>query len=71
MFNLREGLNPIKFPYPTNAQKILRKGPLKDIKIDLKTMQKEFYSEMEWDPETGIPSSKKLKELQIDDVKYS
>ena len=70
LFNLRENLNPIKFPYPKIAQGIpkLTEGPLKGIKIELKAMQIEYYKEMGWDLETGMLSNKKLKELELDNL---
>jgi len=67
LFNIREGLNPInyKFPEVILGVPLLDKGPLKGAKIDLKMMQKEYYNEMDWDIENGLPSKEKIKKLEL------
>ena len=68
IFTVREGSNPINFNYPKALQgdPPLKDGPLKKVKIDIDKMKKEFYEEMDWDLETGMPSEKKMKELGLD-----
>ena len=70
MFTVREGINPIDFNYPKALQGSppLKEGPLKKITIDIDTMKKEFYREMEWDLKTGMPVDSKLKELGLDKI---
>jgi len=69
LFTVREGLNPANFKYPEFARGSLDKGPIKGIALDIDTMKKEFYDEMDWDLKTGLPSDKKLKELGLDNIK--
>ena len=68
IFTVREGSNPINFNYPKVLQgdPPPKDGPLKKVKVDIDTMKKEFYKEMDWDLETGMPSEKKMKELRLD-----
>lgn len=69
-FNAREGLTPEGFKMPERAigKPPLKEGPLADITVDVKTMVAEYYKAMDWDPETGKPSKKKLMELGLEDV---
>ena len=70
VFNLREGHNPLE--RDVNGRSIglpsLKRGPLKDITVDMQTMVKEFLQLIDWDPETTVPSKKRLIELGLDDV---
>ncbi len=67
MFTVREGLNPYNFEFPKIAQGVtpLKEGPLKGITIDIETMKKEFFEEMDWDTKTGMPSEARLRELEL------
>lgn len=67
MFTAREGQNPYNFKFPKVAQGIppLKEGPLKGITVDIETMKKEFFKEMDWDTKTGMPSEARLKELDL------
>jgi len=66
-FNIREGVNLVKEYFPSLAlgNPPLKKGPLKGVTIDLKSMMDEYFKEMDWDRESGKPSKKKLKELGL------
>jgi len=69
-FNLREGHNPLA--RDVNGRVIgkppLKAGPLEGISIDMDTMVKEYLKLMDWDPVTTVPSQKRLKELELDEV---
>jgi len=67
-FALREGINPVKLKYPDIAigKPPLRNGPTKDITVDLDLLTKEYCEEMGWDYNTGKPTMKKLKELDLE-----
>jgi aldehyde:ferredoxin oxidoreductase len=67
-FVLREGINLLKLNFPDIAlgKPAFQTGPTKNITVDLHTLIREFCEEMEWDPETGRPSRKKLTELGLD-----
>jgi len=67
-FNLREGINQLKFKVP---DRIIGKPPLSDGKtkgvvLDYNNMVTEFYNEMDWDLKTSKPSKAKLRELGLD-----
>ena len=66
-FALREGVNPVKWNFPKVAlgDPPLKEGPTAGITVDLDLLTKEFFGEMEWDPETSKPSKKKFEELNL------
>ena len=68
--NVREGLKPADFKMPgrTVGDPPLDAGPTANITVDVETMVNEYYQAMDWDPETGKPSRKKLMELGLEDV---
>ena len=69
-FNLREGLLPKDFKLPGRmvGEPPLKEGPVANITVDADTLVNEYYKAMDWDPETGKPSKKKLEELGLEDV---
>lgn len=69
-FNLREGYNPLKLKVPGRmiGRPPLSRGPLKDISIDMETMIKEYLQALDWDPDTLVPSQRRLMELGLDEV---
>jgi aldehyde:ferredoxin oxidoreductase len=69
-FNIREGLNPLKFKVPDRVlgKPPLKAGPLAGVTVDEDTMIKEYLTAMDWDLKTAKPSKKKLLELGLTDV---
>jgi len=69
-FNIREGLNPLKFKVPGRVYGYPppKKGPLAGITVDEETLDSEYLAAMDWDLKTAKPSKKKLLELGLDDV---
>jgi len=69
-FNIREGLNSLKFKVPERVIGIppQKEGPLAGITVNEDTMIKDYFAAMEWDLKTAKPSKKKLQELSLDDV---
>jgi aldehyde:ferredoxin oxidoreductase len=69
-FNIREGLNPLKFKVPDRVlgKPPLKAGPVAGVTIDEDTMVKEYLTAMDWDLKTAKPSKKKLLELGLADV---
>jgi aldehyde:ferredoxin oxidoreductase len=67
LFNLREGLNPLKYHINSRAvgRPPLKQGPVADVTIDDDTMVKDYLKEMDWDTKTTRPSAKKLQELGL------
>jgi len=69
-FNIREGLNPLKFKVPDRVigKPPLKEGPAAGVTVDEDTMIKEYLTAMDWDLKTAKPSKKKLLELGLADV---
>jgi len=69
-FNVREGLNPLKFKVPDRVlgRPPQKEGPLAGVTVDEDTMVKEYLAAMDWDPQTAKPSKKKLQELGLEEV---
>jgi len=69
-FNLREGLKPQNLSLPKRLLGIppFKKGPTKGITLDLESVKKSYYEEMDWDIKTGKPSTKKLENLNLKDL---
>ncbi len=67
LFNLREGLNPLKYFMNPRAvgKPPLKEGPLANVTIDDDTMIKDYLKSMDWDLTTTEPSAKKLQELGL------
>jgi aldehyde:ferredoxin oxidoreductase len=67
LFNLREGLNPLKYFMNPRAvgKPPLKEGPLANVTIDDDTMVKDYLKAVDWDLTTTRPSAKKLRELGL------
>lgn len=67
LFNLREGLNPLKYHMNSRAvgRPPLKKGPVADVTLDDDTMNRDYLLAMDWDITTTRPSNKKLQELGL------
>ena len=46
----------------------LKEGSTANITVDVDTLVSEYYKALDWDPETGKPSQKRLPELGLEDV---
>lgn len=67
VFNLREGLNPLRFQVPDRVlgKPPFTEGPMAGVTIDKDKLVKAFLESMEWDQETTRPNPRRLKELGI------
>jgi len=67
LFNLREGLNPLKYHFNQRAlgRPPLKEGPVANVTIDDETMIKDYLKAMDWDLTTTRPSAGKLQELGL------
>ena len=67
LFNLREGLNPLKYQFNQRAlgKPPLEKGPVANVTLDDETMIEDYLKAMDWDVTTTKPSPKKLQELGL------
>ena len=67
LFNLREGLNPVKYKVPRRmlGKPPQQAGPLAGKEVDSDTLVREFCQAMQWDPITARPNPARLKELGL------
>ncbi|RLF17735.1 MAG: aldehyde:ferredoxin oxidoreductase [Thermoprotei archaeon] len=66
---VREGIRRANDILPKRFLKEpIQKGPSAGHVIELEQMLDEYYKARGWDPKTGIPTIKKLRELNLDDV---
>jgi len=73
LFNLREGLNPLKFPMNLRIVGIppLKEGPLEKVTVDEIALVRDYLRAMDWDLATTRPSTKKLRELGLSELAKS
>jgi len=65
MYNIREGLSPSEDTLPKRfLEENLEAGYRKNPKVPLEQMLKDYYNVRKWD-ERGIPTPKKIKELDL------
>jgi aldehyde:ferredoxin oxidoreductase len=69
-FNLREGINLTQFKIPGRllGNPPMKEGPLAGVTLEKEALFKEYLDAMDWDPKTGKPNRKKLRELGLEDV---
>ena len=67
-FNVREGAPPAKNNVPRRmvGQPPLTAGPLAGVTVDHAAQRKDYFAEMGWDEETGVPREKTLKDLKLE-----
>ncbi|HUE76212.1 MAG TPA: aldehyde ferredoxin oxidoreductase family protein [Chloroflexota bacterium] len=66
-FNLREGLNPLKFRMPGRliGEPPLTVGNVRDVTVDVATQLRDMCEAMDWDVNTAQPSPRKLESLGL------
>ena len=69
-FNLREGLNPVRFEVPSRliGDPPQTEGNLRGITVDIDTQVREYCAAMDWDPATAVPSRERLRALGLEKV---
>ena len=68
LFNLREGLSRKDDKLPARMQNYHLSGSVTEEPVTPEELQAGitlFYEMMGWDPETGVPTSAKLAELEL------
>ena len=67
-YTRRQGINPFRLRFPPVAlgNPPLADGPTQGISIDLDLLTIEYCQEMGWDPQTGLASADKLKQLNCE-----
>jgi aldehyde:ferredoxin oxidoreductase len=71
MFVLREGIVPavdFKLPDRIIGKPALKEGILAGRSVDVKVLSDEYYKSMGWDEARGVPTSKRLTELKLEDA---
>jgi len=68
VFNLREGINPLKRNVPGRlvGEPSLTEGNVKDVTVDYQTLASEFLELVGWDTDTTVPSEESLQELGME-----
>ena len=68
LFNLREGQNPLTRNIPGRmiGDPPLKEGNVKEVTLDLKTLNTEFMNKLGWDVHTTIPTEARLHELGME-----
>ena len=69
-FNLREGLNPLRFHVPDRILGIpaQTQGNVRGVSVDLDAQVRDYCAAMEWDPVTAVPSRQRLLSLGLHEV---
>jgi len=69
-FNLQEGHNPRVWAYPGMmiGDPPFTKGPLRNITIDIESLEKEWLEAYQWDVETTLPNKEHLEALGIPEL---
>ena len=69
-FNIREGLNPLKYKSPNRMIGLppLKTGPTAGRTVDEAVIARELCEAMKWDVKTAKPSKQRLIELGMADV---
>jgi len=72
-FNIREGITARDYRFPNRVlgHPPLPAGPTAGKEVDLDTLRRDYFTAMDWDPDTGKPSKAKLLELGLEDVAES
>ena len=67
-FNVREGVSAAKCRIPGRmiGKPPLKAGPIAGVTVDVETQNREYFAEMGWDPETGVPRADTLRRLSLD-----
>lgn len=68
LFNLREGHNPLTRNVPGRmiGEPPLKEGNVKGVTVDIKALNDEFLTRLDWDTHTTIPSEARLRQLGMD-----
>ena len=68
-FNVREGCRRENDTLPRRLlEEPLPSGPAEGLVVDLEPLLDAYYKFRGWDPDTGIPTIEKLKELGLEDI---
>lgn len=70
MFNVKQGIHPVDIRVSPRALGMppLEKGPNRGSTLDLDQMRHNYWAEIGWDPETGVPTPETLAELGLAEI---
>jgi len=68
LFNFREGIRPADFRLPDRIVEPPPTGPGREKRYRIDDIRRTYFQAMNWDPETGEPSPKRLRELGLEDL---
>ncbi len=70
MFNVRQGIHPAAIKVSPRALGIppLTSGPHKGLQVDLETMRANYWSQIGWDPASGVPKKGTITVLGLEDL---
>ncbi len=70
MFNVRQGIDPwsLKLSGRAYGKNPLEAGPNKGRTFDVEKMMTDYWKEIGWNPETGVPTEETVKELGLPDI---
>jgi aldehyde:ferredoxin oxidoreductase len=66
LFNFREGIRPGDFKLPERLVEPPPTGPGKEKRYRIDDIRRTYFQAMNWDPVTGEPAPKRLRELGLD-----
>ncbi len=70
MFNVRQGIHPAAIKVSPRALGIppLTSGPHKGLQVDLETMRTNYWTQIGWDPASGVPKKETITVLGLEDL---
>jgi aldehyde:ferredoxin oxidoreductase len=68
LFNFREGIRPGDFRLPDRIVEPPPTGPGKEKRYRVDDIKRTYFQAMNWDPVTGEPSPKRLRELGLEGI---
>ena len=68
LFNFREGIRPGDFKMPERVVEPPLTGPRTEKRYRLDDIRRTYFQAMSWDPVTGEPSPKRLRELGLEEM---
>ena len=69
-FNLREGFKPSDYVTPARVlgDPPLKAGPLKNVKLDIEELKKQYYEAMGYDPQDSSIRKETIERLGLQDI---
>lgn len=67
MFNIKQGVRPVEIRVNARALGMppMKRGPHKALQVDLAVLRENYWSEIGWDHESGVPKAETLRGLGL------